>query len=68
MSRHDVAMWCTSLDTMSVIRHSDDMTHIKRALVRNLTAAGVVMLAMWGALALDVVSAYVVAGITYMTP
>jgi uncharacterized membrane protein len=53
---------------MSVIRHSDDMTHIKRALVRNLTAAGVVMLAMWGALMLDAVSAYVIAGITYMAP
>jgi hypothetical protein len=44
------------------------MTHIKRALVRNVAAAGVVMLIMWCALMLDVVSAYVVAGVTYMAP
>jgi len=53
---------------MSVIRHSDDMTHIRRALARNLTAALVIMLVMWSALMLDAVSAYVIAGITYMAP
>lgn len=44
------------------------MTHIRRALIRNLTAAGALALGMYAALALDVVTGYVVMGVHYVMP